>query len=206
MVRFNELRITEDRKCLIVDCEIEQIGIYSGMYIDSIYLDYYKNVDASGFPSNSAFLMYKNTDGNKKIRGKRISMMESALSSTEFGIDSFKDGLFYVTVVCDGVPSEKTIELPCDSDMNVNTQAVIDWYGFYERGMGYISSMYGCGADKCNIPAGFKDFVLLWNALKAAIATCNWPLVSKFWDRILRSRGGEGSGSISVGGGCGCGR
>ena len=176
------------------------------MYIDEIYLDYYKLVDGSGMPGNKAFLMYKNEEGKKNIKGKRISMFDSCLSRTEFGINSFKDGLFYVTVICGGVPKPDASKLPCGTDDVVHTQAVIDWKGFYERGMQYISSMYGCGANKCEIPSGFEEFVLLWNALKAAIAVCDWPMVAKIWDRILRSGMIGYSAGGYVGGGCGCGK
>ena len=206
MVRFNELRITEDRKCLIVDCEIEQIGLYADMYIDEIRLDYYKNVDSSGLPTTKSYQMWQYQDGSPKMRGVRVSMFDTALSETEFGVDTFKDGLFYVTVICGG-DLKMTVhgsELPCGTDNNVDIQAVIDWKGFYERGMQFISSMYGCGADKCEIPAGFEDFILLWNALKTAIAVCDWPLVSKLWDRILRSR--AYNKTVGLSGGCGCGR
>lgn len=204
MVRFNELRITEDRKCLIVDVEIEQVGLYSGMHIEEIYLDYYKNVDSSGFPSNKSYKMYPQTETNNQLKGVRVSMFDTALEDTELGVDTFKDGLFYVTVVCDGDIGDVS-KLPCGTDDTVHTQAVIDWRGFYERGMQYISSMFGCGADKCELPAGFEDFILLWNALKAAISTCDWPMVSKLWDRILRS--GKISSAKSIGGTpCGCGR
>ena len=206
MVRFNELRITEDRKCLIVDCEVEQIGLYADMYIDEIRLDYYKNVDSSGIPTTKSYQMWKYQDGDPKMRGVRVSMVDTALSNTEFGIDTFKDGLFYVTVICGG-DLKMTVygsDLPCGVDNNVDIQAVIDWKGFYERGMQFISSMYGCGADKCEIPAGFEDFILLWNALKTAIAVCDWPLVAKLWDRILRSR--AYNKTVGISGGCGCGR
>lgn len=211
MVRFNELRITEDGKCLIVDCEIEQIGLYADMYIDEIRLDYYKNVDSSGLPTTKSYQMWKYKDGDPKMRGVRVSMEDSAIPLQDFDINAvgdglFRDGLFYVTVICGGSPKMTVhgTELPCGIDSNIDTQAVIDWKGFYERGMQFVSSMYGCGADKCEIPAGFEDFILLWNALKTAIAVCDWPLVSKLWDRILRSR--AYNKTVGLSGGCGCGR
>jgi len=210
MIRFNELRITGDGECLVVDCEIEPIGLYSNMYIDEIRLDYYKNVDSSGLPTTKSFCMYKDGDAETTgLRGVRVSMLDSKLPDTQLGVDTFKNGLFYVTVICDvaagaPAPTVNAAMLPCGTDDAVNSQAVIDWRGFYERGMQYISSMYGCGADKCEIPAGFEDFILLWNALKAAIAACDWPLVSKLWDRIMRS---GHAGSSALGGNvCGCGR
>ena len=210
MVRFNELRITEDRKCLIVDCEIEPIGLYANMYIDEIRLDYYKNVDSSGLPTTKSYLMWQHKEGDPEMKGVRTSAKEQDIIDAGFDIDLlddglFRDGLFFVTVICSGAPSSVASTLPCGTDVDRESQAVIDWKGFYERGMQFISSMYGCGADKCAIPAGFEDFVLLWNALKAAIAVCDWPMVAKLWDRITRS-GMCGRPNVGLGSACGCGR
>lgn len=206
MVRFNELRITEDRKCLIVDCEIERVGLYSDMYIESIYVDYYKFAGSFAFPTDKGYLLYEKGEDDIELKAVRTSMNEQDLLNTQFGIETFEDGLFFVTVVCGGDPRPQIINLPCGSDSYMDTQAVIDWKGFYERGMGYISALYsGCG-DKCSIPAGFEDFVLLWNAFKAAIASCDWPMVVKLWDRILRSRLALDSSCGRVISDCGCGK
>jgi len=205
MVRFNELRITEDRSCLIVDCEIEQIGLYSDVYIKTIYLDYYEYVDGSGFPTTKSFVLYDNEDDDTRVKGQRIAMVDTALSRTEFGINSFKDGLFYVTVECAGTLPASVSSLPCGADSMLDTQVVIDWKGFYERGMQYISSMVSGCADKCSMPVGFEEFILLWNALETAIAVCDWPLVAKLWKRILRYSFAGGS-TAGISGGCGCGR
>lgn len=203
MVRFNELRITEDRKCLVVDVEMEQIGLFSNMYIESIYVDYYENVDSSGMPGAKAYLLWSAPEDGQKFRGVRTFLKAEDLDETEFGITSFTNGLFYVTVICGGTPGDMS-KLPCGSDSDRETQAVIDWKGFYENGMNYISSMFGCGGDKCTIPAGFEEFVLLWNALKTALAVCDWPMVAKLWKRILRSRGYSMSGAFTDNA-CGCG-
>jgi hypothetical protein len=203
MVRFNELRITEDRSCLIVDVEMEQIGLFSDMYIESIYLDYYKLVDSAGMPTSKAYLLWQNEDSNQRTKGVRTSLKAYDLDKTEFDIDTFEDGLFYVTVICGGEPGDMS-KLPCGTDTDRETQAVIDWKGFYQHGMNYIASMFSGCSDKCTIPAGFEEFVLLWNALKTAMAVCDWPMVTKLWNRIIRARGNARQ-SVFVDNACGCG-
>ena len=205
MIQFNELRITEDRKCLIVDCEIENNKLYSQMYIDNIFIDYYKNVSVVGTPSEKAYLLYGNTESDQRVRGVKRTMSLDDLKGSEMGIDEFKDGLFYVIVICGGAPTEEAASLPCGMDEDMEIGAVLDWKSFYEKGMQHIGRMIsGCG-DPCDVPAGFEQFILLWNALKLALAVCDWDAVAQLWDELLSLNRISGNGMVA-GGGCGCGR
>ena len=213
MVTFNELRITEDRQCLIVDCEVENIDIYRDMYIKSIYLEYYKNASAASMPSDMAYKMFensKNGEPDTKLKAVRVSLPDSSLYKTGFNISGYEDGLFYVVVVCDGELARNVANYPCGYDDVVTIGAVIDWKTFYQMGMQYVASIYGnCGNPNfCENPDGFEDFVLLWNALKLALSSCNWPFVAQLWDRFLNAPYSKTSVPSSVTGsrGCGCGR
>ena len=104
MVIFNELRITEDKTCLIVDCSIEDLEGYRGMYIDSVYVEYYKNVTEDGVPSDKAICLYEKADGDIGMTALRKTLNASSLDKETFGTDTFAGGLFFVTVFCDGVP------------------------------------------------------------------------------------------------------
>lgn len=213
MVIFNELRITEDRQCLIVDCEVENVDIYRNMYIKSVYLEYYKNASAASMPGEKAYKMYeneKNGEPDPKVRAVRLSLSAVSLYQTGFNIPDFEDGLFYVIVICDGELAHNIVNYPCGYDDVVTIGAVLDWRTFYEMGMQYVASIYGiCGNENfCENPDGFEDFVLLWNALKLALSTCNWPLVSQLWDRFLNAPYSKTALPSAAAGsrGCGCGR
>ena len=205
MVIFNELRISEDRKCLIVDCEVENVDVYENMYIKSIYLDYYMNASAASMPSDKAYLLYENTNDDKTVRAKRIKMSSSMLPLTDFGTTTLEDGLFYVIVTCDGDLPASVSSMPCGYDETTNIGAIVDWKSFYTRGMQFVSALYnGCSGGKfCESPVGFEDFIVVWNAMKLAISTCNWDLVTTLWHRFLRTPAVAGSGYVT--GGCGCG-
>lgn len=205
MVIFNELRITENGKCIIVDCEVENVDVYSDMYIQSIYLEYYKNATSASMPSSKAYLLYENKDGDTSVKGKRLTFQKELLPATEFGISGFEGGLFYVIVNCDGTLPASISSMPCGYDSTTDVGAILDWKTFYSRGMSYVSSITaGCSKPNfCDNPVAFEEFLLLWNALKLALSTCNWDMVSELWDRFLRVSVG-GTSSTVVSGGCGC--
>ena len=39
MIQFNELRITSDNKCLIIDTQVEDLSYFVNVTIDSIFID-----------------------------------------------------------------------------------------------------------------------------------------------------------------------
>lgn len=210
MVTFNELRICEDGNYLIVDCEIDNVDIYKDMYIKNIYVEYYKNASSASMPGAKAYHLYENKRNDSSIKGKRVKMSVNELGSTEFGITSFDGGLFYVIVECDG-PARALAQLgdmPCGFDQTVDIGAILDWTVFYRRGMSYIASMFDACGNPCQPTDGFEHFILLWNALKLAIDTCDWEMVKDLWDRFLFT---PSTGHMAVitgasAGGCGCGR
>jgi hypothetical protein len=40
-------------------------------------------------------------------------------------------------------------------------------------------------ADECKIPVGFADFILLWNAFKAAVETEHYISAVKYWKMLF---------------------
>lgn len=204
MVIFNDLRITEDKECLIVDCYIEDIDGYDGMYIDSIDIDYYKNVTEDCQPSEHAINLYTHEDG-ETFRALRKTLKRSDIVGKDFGTETFDGGLFFVVVRCDGNPTnlEVLAQYSCTMDNTVDIGVIIDWQRIYEQGMGYAAKLaYGCD-NPCDSPVGFEQFIIYWYALQLAISTCDWPQVRKLWPKFLRAFGG-GNASSTSSSGCGC--
>ena len=201
MVTFNDLRISEDGSCLIVDVEITDLDIYSNMYIDSIYLDYYGTFSSS-LPSASAYTMYDNRDADQTVKHKRIVLPKAFLGMTNFGISSFDKGMFFVTVRCDGVLPSSIVNYACGYDDTVNVGVILDWKYFYQKGIQYAAGMVDPCHNKCIDNTGFEDFILQWNALKLAVNTCDWMLAAKLWNKLVN----HCPGVAKVSAGCGCGR
>jgi len=207
MVIFNELRITEDKTCLIIDCSVRDLEGYAGMYIDSIDIDYYKNVETYGIPSTKAMRLYEKGDDETGKSGVRVELKAVDLDKDLIGTDTLDAGLFFVTVTCDGTPENPEIleSYSCGADSTVDIGVVLDWQAVYRLGIGYAARLADGCEPSCDVPSGFEGFVLLWHALRLAINVCDWPTVSRLWDRFLRSFNGMGP----VGGvvaGCGCNR
>jgi len=205
MVTFNELRICEDGNYLVVDCEVENVDLYAGMYIKSIYLEYYKNATSS-MPGSKAYKLYENTYDDTRVKGKRVLFKAAELGNTDFGITSFEGEMFYVIVQCDGSPASEIATLPCGFDDTTDIGAIIDWKTFYDKAMNYVSLMFGPCGDPCADIGAFEHFILLWNALKLAIETCDWETVKDLWDKFKFAPVPKGSSGNVVTSGCGCGR
>lgn len=201
MVVFNELRLSDDKKKLIVDCFIENLNIYSNMYIKEIAVDYYKNVETSGDPSEHAITIYSNTGNDTSVKAVSVCLKEEDLTSS-FGTTHFEGGLFYVFVICDGTPAASVASLPCGYDEDTEIGIVPDWELLYEIGMKYIMNMASSCFDKCTDESPFMHFILLWNSLKMALSTCEYNVLEKIWDMILRTY--RRDGTTMVVNGCGC--
>lgn len=205
MVTFNELRIADDRKCLVIDFEVENVDVFKDMYVEAVYLEYYKNANPTGVPGEKAVTVWENTRDDNSIRAKRIYYRLNTTDSAKMGVTTFDNGLFYVIVKCAGEPGYQITNMPCGSDNPYQIGAILDWKAFYTRGMQYVNSLFG-GCNPCPDLTGFEHFAVLWNALKMAISTCDWNLVSDLWDKFLLAPNNNAFTPVPVpkSSGCGC--
>ena len=202
MIVFNELRLSEDKKNLIVSCGIEDLNIYDGLYIDTVYLEYYKNMQSSGSPSEKAILLYDHGETGMDEQALQICFDESLITEN-FGTTKFEGGVFYVIVRCDG-PASALANLgtmACGFDNTVDIGVVVDWQMLYAVGMQHIAKLStSCDFD-CADSTGFSSFSILWNAIKLAISTCDYNVLEKLWDKFIRISVKNG---IRISSGCGC--
>lgn len=198
MVKFDELRISEDGQYLTVECHIENYDVYSEMYIDTIYLEYYKNRGTVGVPSDKALLMFENDNEDKtKTRHVRcrISLMQLP---GNFGTSEFRNGLFYVYVNCDGHLPASVSSMYCGYDVTLDVAVIPDWRMLYKMIMPLVGK-FASGCTPCDDVDGFGHLILMWYAFKYAVETCDWTTVDRLWDEFI----GDPIGSVSHGG-CGC--
>lgn len=200
MVKFDELRISEDGQCLTVECHVENYDIYSEMYIESIYLEYYKDRGAS--PDKKLLLFENHNQNPADVRAvrKRITVNEIPGG---FAGGKFAGNMFYVYVTCNG-PSRafamlEEMGMNCSFQQNVDIGVIVDWKALYRKIMPLVAS-FASNCSGCELPSDFEHMILLWNAFRFAIDTCDWVTAERIWDELmgLESAGAHG------GSGCGC--
>lgn len=199
MVDFNELALSADRKSLVVECSIDGLGVYSGMYIRTVYVEYYGNGIVPGTPSDKSILLYDAEDTS--ARHLRLSLSADSTECREkFGVSNFAGGLFLVTVDCDGTLGAGAAELPCGYDVYRDTAVVFDQCLLYEVGMQNIA--YANSDRGCTDMSGFNNFVITWHMLRIASEAGDYPMIDRMWRRFLCgfASGGVRTG-VSV---CGC--
>lgn len=203
MVIFNELRISDDKQSMTIDCAIEGLDIYSAMYIKNIYLEYYKNAATVGVPSTKAIQVYVKEDSEPGEKAVRVCVEASQLAAVQdFGTDSFDKGLFYVIVNCDGTLPASASLLACGMDSTVDIAIALDWKRVYDVGMNFITTLNSKCFDQCGDLIGYKNFVLLWYALKFAISSCDYTQIERTWDNFLKIYANQAATQFSAG--CGC--
>ena len=205
MVTFNELRISDERDCLIIDFEIENVDVFKQRYVEAVYLEYYKNANPAAEPSEKAVTIWENADDDNTVRAKRLYYRLKSQDAGKMGITTFDNGLFFVIVKTAGEFGYQIMNMPCGSDSDWAWGAILDWKAFYNRGMQYVNSLFNA-CNPCPDLTGFEHFAVLWNALKMAISTCDWNLVKELWDKFLLAPNDITSISAPVSrvSGCGC--
>lgn len=175
-----------DCSSMMIDCHVDPSEDFDDIYIKSIYIDYYKNVVTFGVPSANAVKIYDNENDDTTVKEQRIRVNEIEVTSPITNIPSFKNGLFYVIVTCDGTLPASASLSPCGTDSMVTVGVVLDWAKVYSKGMSVINGVIANGFDACSNVTLYDDFILIWHALMAALAAEDYKQLEKMWDMFLR--------------------
>lgn len=195
MVHINELRITVDRKFLIIDVSVRPESYFDDIYLSQITIDNQDSYKPSG-SSQSAIKVFEATEEDK-IKSVRLVLNAQDLKEkvlAQEGEDIDLGDMLFVYIAVTGTPS---IDIPCDMDTEVTMATVVDLYPFYQQAMEYVDEL----AQNCTNAQGFTDFILRQKALEYAIKTGNYPKAIEYYNNFLK-----GKTSIGKKGGCGCGR
>ncbi len=203
MTVFSELKLSSDRDKIIIDCSVENLGIYKGMYIKEIFVDYYKNATHSDYPSDKAICVYHNTD-EQGIRTVRVCLDSSNEDvKTKFGVSSFIGGMFYVIVKYGGSISPSVAALPCGLDLTADIGVILDWQKVHDIGRGFLAMMSNECFDTCSDMSNFDNFLILWSSLRIAMEACDYGILEGLWQKLISIKPIE---KVSFSGGCGCGK
>lgn len=177
MIDFNRLTISDDYEKISLDVSINTSEEYLNFYISRIYVEYYKNRNAIGVPSEKAAIAFSNEDtsvvsyvGDFNIRTMR---------EYEPKLSSFQGGLFYIIVVCKN-ESGQEVEIVRD------IASVLDWRKVHSLGMQTIADFNsGCRKEKCDISDKLEEFVLVWHSLEFAVNAKDLDQIDRLWSRFI---------------------
>ena len=201
-VIFDQLRISDDAERLYVNVHVNKAEYFDNIYLDSITImtadkvsetnpdapteDYIYRLDLTGSNYKEANLVLTASDF--------LKTWEEDASSMRFPQSDMSKTLFFVYVKVKGVPDECT---PCRLDEEVTLGVTFDVNMLHQKVMQFTKSL----ADDCQIPVGFTDFILLWNAFKASVETEHYIPAVKYWNMLFDKSNGISS---SVTKPCGC--
>ena len=200
MVDFNELRVSPDRKNLIIDVSIKDLSYYENVYIDSIIIDTQDTYIPSG-PSNSPIFTYEvvsnvtpvyslpdcgcgqvqdyidkencfETSNNEEKR-VRLELDNTALDN------HLKGNLFFVYVITKGTPASDT---PCNMDNTINLGVTADTYPIYTNMLNSLKEL-----ESCETPKLFTDAFLRFKAFKLSIKTGQYSQIINYWNKYFKS-------------------
>lgn len=202
MILFDQLRLSDDGKKLYINLHVNEADYFEAIYLDKLVImsgDKVSETDPD-IPTEDTLYTYT-FEGNQKEAALVLTAndftktWETEVSKMVFTDDDMQNTLFFVYVQCKGTVGECT---PCRLDELTTVGVTFDEKKLYQNIMGYTKQL----ADECTIPLGFTDFILLWNAFKAAIETDHWIPAISYWNQLF---GISGSGQISYQSkGCGC--
>lgn len=190
MIHFNELRITEDNKYLIIDTSVDSDSCFDNVTLDTILIDNQDTYTDNG-PSSNPILSINvqdyynrvliNTDceytpvySEDKVSEcyvKNNKNIRIAIKLDDYNIKS--TDMLFVYVISSGTPS-------CNIDKSYILGTVINLYPIYVEAMNHIKNI----ECECSIPKHFIDFIIRFKALELCIKTGNYIQAIKYWNKF----------------------
>lgn len=204
MLHFNELRITQDDKYLIIDASVDNQDFYDDIILDSVVIDTQDTYVPNGPSSNPVYELkvadaydltyslpeecscnpvleeedksYCFTYGTHQMRNIRLR-----LQASDFNINTLNDTMFFVYVITTGEPSADAPESTISPQI---MGTVTNLYPYYQSMMKSVKELI----NECKIPKNFIDFSLRLKALELCIRTGNYPQAIVYWNKFFKGK------------------
>lgn len=187
MVRFNDLSISDDGKYLYIDVSVKSASYFEDVHIDSITIMTGDKVSENAPEIPTENYIYKETvDGEEKnynwvlTTADFIKKWETDAKAMNFKQSDMSNTIFFIYIKCKGTPAAN---IPCNMDKEYTVGVTFDVRAIYQKAMNYTKELANC----CDIPSKFIDFILLWNALKASVATSHYLSAVKYYNLLSGS-------------------
>lgn len=193
MIHYNNLYITEDSKCLVIDVAIDEESYYENIYLDKIAIDTQDTYVPNG-PSDKAkiFTIRKESLDKVYADGKEIYVddhyiyvqgtdklkhIKLYLTTQDLEVNLSKDMLFVYTIAT-GTPAPDT---PCNCDVNKILSIVYNDYEVYKSIIPLVKEI----SNECNNSVAFINKELQLKAIEYAIKSGNYLLAIKYWRKYF---------------------
>ena len=200
MLHFNELRITQDNRFLIIDVSVDNQDYFDDVLLDSIVIDTQDTFVVNG-PSDNPLYVYNVEDAydltyslpeQDSCNPVRVEEDESYCFTygtqqmknvrLELNIQDLKvspcSTMFFVYVNSKGTPSTDT---PCGFDKGQIIGTVINLQPIYKQTLKYLKEV----ECDCNISKGFIDMILKLKAIELCVRTGNYLQAIKYWNKFF---------------------
>lgn len=193
MILFDQLRISDDGKRMYISIHVNRASYFDDIYLDEIVITTADKVLETSPTIPSEDYIYK------KVFDNGMKEADIVLLPTDFNEhftkSNFSSDLFFVYVKVKGTPDPCT---PCRLDEEVTLGVTFDESLLYQQVMQFTKSL----AEDCNIPVGFTDFILKWNAFKAAVETEHYIPAINYYQQLFDNTVGISAKGTSKP--CGC--
>lgn len=197
MVIIDQYRITDDGNHLLLQAHVSKaVGADNTPLFENVHIKRVV-IKTAGMVSEVAPEMWGNDYIYEKVFSEPqdeicILLTPTALQE-KFPKNTFTQDLFFAFIETEGEPNPC---VPCGCDETVTEAVTFDETLLYQKVMGFTKELLKC----CNTSTkGFVDFILLWNAFKAAVETEHWNAAIKFYKMLFSE-----ISSINYTKACGC--
>lgn len=201
MLHFNELRITQDNRFLIIDVSVDNQDYFDDVLLDSIVIDTQDTFVPNG-PSDNPLYVYNVEDAYdltyslpEQCNCNPVRVDEDKSYCFTYGTQQMKNvrlelklsdwkdlspynTMFFVYVKSKGTPSADT---PCGFDKGQIIGTVINLQPIYKQTLKYLREV----ECDCEIPKGFIDMILKLKAIELCVRTGNYVQAVKYWKKFF---------------------
>lgn len=200
MLHFNELRITQDNRFLIIDVSVDNQDYFDDVLLDSIVIDTQDTFVMNG-PSDNPLYVYNVEDAYdltyslpEQCNCNPVRVEEDESYCFTYGTQQMKNvrlelsiqdlkvspcsTMFFVYVKSKGTPSADT---PCGFDKGQIIGTVINLQPIYKQTLKYLREV----ECDCEIPKGFIDMILKLKAIELCVRTGNYVQAVKYWKKFF---------------------
>ena len=196
MVIFDQLRISDDGKLMMVNFHVNKAEYFKYIFLESLTIMTADQVSETDPLTSTTEYIYK-VEFDDNVKEYNV-VLQSTDFNENFDKTNLSSDLFFVYVKCKDAPIIGCP--PCRLDELTALGVTFDEALLHQKVLGYTNELI---AD-CSVPQGFTDFILLWQVFKSAIETEHYIMAIKYWRMLFENYGVDSGGYIGSKSNCGC--